>query len=146
MAYLSLNYHVVFSTRKREALIAKPWRSRLHEYMGGTIRGLGGAPMGQGGVADHVHLLFGLRATHRLCDVVREIKKASTRWVHDEIGLSSFLWQESYAAFTVDWRGIPILQRYIANQEEHHRKRTFREEFVTSIEAGGIEYDPRFLD
>jgi REP element-mobilizing transposase RayT len=102
--------------------------------------------MGQGGVDDHVHLLFGLRATHRLCDTIRETKKASTRWVHAEIGVASFAWQESYAAFTVDWRGIPIVRRYIANQEEHHRTRSFREELVTALEEAGIEYDPQFLD
>jgi putative transposase len=72
--------------------------------------------MGQGGVEDHVHLLFDLRATHRLCDVVREIKKASTRWVHAEIGVSKFAWQEPYAAFRVVWRGIPVVQRYIEDQ------------------------------
>jgi putative transposase len=146
MAYLSLNYHVVFSTKHRQPSIAASWRSRLHEYLGGTILGLGGAPLGQGGIEDHVHLLFGLRATHRLCDVVREIKKASSRWVHTEIGLDSFQWQESYAAFAVDWRGVPIVQRYIANQEAHHHTRSFREELVESLEKAGIEYDPQFLD
>jgi REP element-mobilizing transposase RayT len=146
MAYLSLNYHVVFCTRKREALIALPWRSRFHEYLGGTIRGLGGAPMGQGGIEDHVHLLFGLRGTHRLCDTVREIKKASTRWVHAEIGVRSFAWQESYAAFTVDWRGIPTVQRYIKNQEEHHRRRSYRDELVASLKEAEIPYDPQYVD
>ena len=146
MAYLSLNYHIVFSTKHRQNSIGRAWRPRLHEYLGGTVRGLGGAPMGQGGIADHVHLLFGLRATHRLCDIVREIKKASCRWVHHEIGLDSFLWQESYAAFTVDWRGVPIVQRYIANQEQHHRERSFREELVVALDEAGIEYDPQFLD
>ena len=123
MAYLSLNYHVVFSTKHRARSIERAWCGRLHRYLGGTISGLGGSPLGQGGVEDHVHLLFGLRATHRLCDVVREIKKASTRWVQNEIGMESFLWQESYAAFTVDWRGVPLVQRYIANQEQHHQVR-----------------------
>jgi putative transposase len=146
LAYLSLNYHVVFSTKHRAPSIDKKWRARLHQYLGGTIRGLGGSPMGQGGIEDHVHLLFGLRATHRLCDVVREIKKASTRWVHAEIGVSKFAWQESYAAFTVDWRGIPVVQRYIENQEEHHHGRSFRDELVASLDEAQIPYDPEYLD
>ena len=98
--YLSLHYHLVFSTRNREALISPDWRARLHEYLGGTVRGLGGFPEGVGGVADHVHLLVGLKATHCLSDVMRELKKASSTWVHKEAGLRAFAWQEGYAAFT----------------------------------------------
>src|SRR5258706_16402439 len=98
--YLSLHYHLVFGTKHREPIIAADWRSRLHDYLGGTIRGLGGFPEGVGGVADHVHLLVGLKATHCLADVMRELKKASSVWVHEEIG-EAFAWQEGYAAFTV---------------------------------------------
>ena len=146
VAYLSLNYHVVFSTKYRRPWIAGSWRPRLHEYLGGTIRRLGGAPLGQGGIEDHVHLLFGLRATHRLCDTVREIKKASTKWVHDEIKTESFLWQGSYAAFSVDYRGIAKVQRYIANQEDHHRQEESLPEIVRLLANEGVEYDPRFLE
>ena len=70
--YLSLHYHLVFGTKNREPLLAPAWRARLHDYLGGTIRGLGGYPEGVGGVADHVHLLVGLKATHCLADVLRE--------------------------------------------------------------------------
>lgn len=146
MAWLNLRYHVVFSTKHRNPMMSSNWRARLHSYMGGTISGLGGLPLGQGGIEDHVHLLFGLRATHRLCDVVREIKKASTRWVRAEIGLGFFLWQGGYAAFTVDWRGVAVVQRYIANQERHHRRMTFHQELVATLDDAGIPYDPRYLD
>ena len=74
--YLSLHYHIVFGTKDRVPMIDSSWRSRLHEYLGGTIRGLGGFPEEVGGVADHVHLLAGLKATHCLADVLRELKKA----------------------------------------------------------------------
>jgi REP element-mobilizing transposase RayT len=73
--YLSLHYHLIFATKERLPLIDSAWRARLHEYLGGTIRGLGGFPEGIGGIADHVHLLMGLKATHRLSDVMRELKK-----------------------------------------------------------------------
>src|SRR5450759_2705745 len=105
-----------------------PWRARLHEYLGGTIVGLGGFPQGIGGVADHVHLLVGLKATHVLADVLRELKKASSVWVHGQIGLPSFAWQEGYAAFTLSATVRQAVREYIANQEEHHRVRSFREE------------------
>jgi len=88
--YLSLHYHLVFGTKDRRPLIRPEWQSRLHDYLGGTIRGLGGFPQAIGGIADHVYLLFGLKATHCLADVMRELKKASSVWVHDEIGDPQF--------------------------------------------------------
>ena len=144
--YLSLHYHLVFSTKNREALIAPAWRARLHDYLGGTIRGLGGYPEGIGGVADHVHLLAGLKATHCLSDVMRELKKASSTWVHEEVALRAFAWQEGYAAFTVSATAREAVRSYIANQEEHHRVKSFREELVEMLDKAGIEYDPKYLD
>jgi REP element-mobilizing transposase RayT len=144
--FLSLHYHLVFGTKNREPLIAPDWQPRLHEYMGGTIAGLGGFPQGVGGVADHVHLLVGLKATHCLSDVLRELKKASSQWVHEEIGVQAFAWQEGYAAFTVGSTARSGVQGYIANQEEHHRVKSFREEWIELLEKAGIEYDPRYLD
>jgi REP element-mobilizing transposase RayT len=144
--YLSLHYHLVFGTKNREPLIAPEWRARFHDYLGGTIRGLGGFPEGVGGVADHVHLLIGLKATHCLADVLRELKKASSVWVHEEIGLRSFAWQEGYAAFTVSATSRDAVRHYIASQEEHHRVKSFREELVEMLNKAGIEYDPKYLD
>jgi REP element-mobilizing transposase RayT len=83
--HLSLHYHLVFSTKDRIASMHKDWRGRLHAYLGGIVNDLGGVPETIGGVEDHVHLLVGLRATHRLADVLRELKSASSRWVHTEI-------------------------------------------------------------
>src|SRR5437870_12497796 len=87
--------------RNQEPLIAAAWRDRLHAYLGGVIRTLDGVPEAVGGVADHVHLLVGLRATHTLADVLRETKSVSSAWVHDDVGVTSFAWQEGYGAFTV---------------------------------------------
>lgn len=144
--YLSLHYHLVFGTKNREPLVAPAWRSRLHDYLGGTIRGLGGFPEGVGGTADHVHLLVGLKATHCLADVMRELKKASSAWVHEEVGVPAFAWQEGYAAFTISATSREALRQYIAKQEEHHRVKTFREEVVEMLDKAGIEYDPKYLD
>src|SRR5438132_954892 len=112
--YLSLHYHIVFGTKDRDPFIAPEWRARLHEYLGGTIKGLGGFPQGIGGMADHVHLLVALKATHCLADVLRELKKASSVWVHEEIGMRTFAWQEGYAAFTVGATSRQAVQQYIA--------------------------------
>jgi putative transposase len=144
--YLSLHYHLIFSTQRRVPLIEHPWRSRLHNYLGGTIRGLGGFPQEVGGAMDHVHLLVGLKATHCLADLMRELKKASSAWVHEEIGRRSFTWQEGYAAFTVSATVREAVRQYIARQEEHHRTKSFREELVEMLNKAGIEYDPKYLD
>ena len=122
------------------------WRSRLHEYLGGTIWGLGGVPEEIGGIADHVHLLVGLKATHCLADVMRELKKASSMWVHDSLGLPQFAWQEGYAAFTVSATARASVERYIVNQEAHHPVTTFREEVIQMLEKAGVAYDPKYFD
>ena len=144
--YLSLDYHVVFGTKDRVPSIDAAWRARLHEYLGGTIRGLGGFPHEIGGVADHAHLLFGLKSTHCLADVMRELKKASSIWVHEEIGFRRFAWQDGYAAFTVSATARESVRRYIANQQEHHRLKTFRDEVIEMLEKAGVSYDPKYLD
>ena len=127
-------------------MIDTAWRKRLHEYLGGTVNCLHGHTQGVGGTEDHVHLLVGLKSTHCLADFMRELKKSSSMWVHDEIGFANFAWQEGYGAFTVSPPARGGVKRYIANQEEHHRKQTFREEFVDLLEQAGIEYDEKWLD
>ena len=144
--YLSLHYHLVFSTKLRAPLITAPLLPRLHDYLGGTVRGLGGFPQGVGGVADHVHLLVGLKATHCLADFMRELKKASSVWMHDEMGVAGFAWQEGYAAFTVSATAREGVQRYIANQPEHHRVKSSREELLELLEKAGVEYDAQYFD
>jgi putative transposase len=143
--HTSLLYHLVFATKDRQPLILAAWRSRLHEYLGGVVNGLGGTTQGVGGVADHVHLLVGLKPTHCLSDFMRELKKASSIWAANAAG-RAFQWQEGYAAFTVSASARPDVQRYIAGQEEHHRTRTFREELIEFLRKTGIEYDERYLD
>ena len=143
--YLSLHYHLVFGTKNREPFVAADWRSRLHVYLGGTISSLGGFPQGVGGVADHVHLLIGLKATHCLADVLRKLKKASSVWVHEQIGLPTFAWQEGYAAFTVSAsRGRR--SRSTSRIKRNITARSFREELVEMLAKSGIEYDPKYLD
>ena len=144
--FLALHYHIVFSTKDRAPLIDATWRERLHEYLGGTVNGLGGFSQGIGGVADHVHLLVGLKATHCLADFMRELKKASSVWVHEKIKLGAFAWQEGYGAFTVSPTARASVRRYIANQEEHHRTKTFREELVEFLVKAGVAFEDRYLD
>lgn len=144
--YLSLHYHLVFSTKNRVPWIDAACRERLHEYLGGTINGLGGFSQGIGGVTDHVHFLVGLKATHCLADVLRELKKESSVWVHEHCSLPEFAWQEGYSAFTVSPTARHGVRRYIANQEQHHQQRGFREELIDLLKAAAVDFDERYLD
>lgn len=113
--------------------------------MGGIIKDLGGIPEIIGGIEDHVHLLIGLRATHRLADVLREVKSASSKWMHEEMNKPLFSWQDGYGAFTVSASQIKAVKEYIAKQEEHHCKKTYQEEYRQFLDQSGIEYDERYL-
>jgi len=144
--YTSLHYHLIFSTKNRVPLIDPEWRGRLHEYLGGTIRGLGGMPETIGGVADHVHILTGLKPTHCLSEFMQELKKSATDWVHDELKMKLFYWQEGYAAFSVSATSRNGVRGYINDQENHHKKKSFRDELIELLAMSGIEYDPKYLD
>ena len=146
-SYTNLLYHLVFSTKDRRPLIDESLRSRLYEYLGGTIRGLGGIALEIGGIADHMHLLVRLRQDHAVSAVLRDLKANSSGWInqHELIGTQSFAWQTGYGAFTVSESQVEKVKQYIRNQEAHHHKSTFREEFVALLQAHGIEYDLEHL-
>jgi len=142
--FLSLHCHIVFSTKERRPHIKAGWRSRLHEYLGGTVRGMGVIPEIIGGVEDHVHLLVGLRATHRLADFMQELKKTSSIWSagqHEK----DFFWQEGYADFSVSWTHLDSVRHYIATQEERHRKTDFVAELRTLLDRNGVKYEEKHL-
>lgn len=143
--HLSLHYHIVFSTKERRETINDDWRNRLHAFIGGCIKTLGGIPEAVGGTRDHVHILIGLRATHRLGDVVREIKVASSKWIHDEIDHKLFSWQKGYGAFTVSGSQIENVKNYILRQEFHHRNKGFQDEYIGMLKQAKVEYDERYL-
>jgi REP element-mobilizing transposase RayT len=143
--HLSLHYHLVFSTKERRPQIAAEWRDRLHAYLGGTLRTLGGVAEAVGGTADHVHILAGLKATHCLADVLRDIKQTSSEWVHKTMGNRAFSWQEGYGGFTVSASNIPKVKNYVLRQEPHHKQKTFQEEYRELLIKSGIDFDERYL-
>ncbi len=143
--YVSLYYHIVFSTKSRRASIRELWQERLYCYLGGILRGLNGVSEGFGGTEDHIHILASLRAAHCLADVVRDLKSCSSKWVHEVIGNPLFGWQDGYGSFTVGKSQIEEVRQYIRNQKEHHRKKTFQEEFLDLLRENCIDYDERFL-
>jgi putative transposase len=143
--FTSLHFHVVFGTKNRKPFLTPDLLEPMHHYLGGCIRSIGGTPLEIGGVADHVHILTGLRPTHRLSDVLRDIKKGSSKWMHEEVRCPTFHWQDGYAAFSIGRTEIERVRRYVAKQAEHHAVKTFEEEYREMLKAYGIEFDERYL-
>jgi REP element-mobilizing transposase RayT len=138
--YFNLRMHIVFSTKDRRQFIAESWRSSLHEYLGGTARGLGTVAEAIGGIEDHVHLLVSYRPTLVISDFVRELKKASSVWSIEKHE-PQFGWQEGYSVFSVSASQKKKVAAYIENQAEHHRKVSSREELENFLRRHGIEYE-----
>jgi REP-associated tyrosine transposase len=145
-SYTNLLYHIVFSTKDRRPLITPDYEIRLHDYIGGTLRDAGGISLELNGTDDHIHLLAKLRPTRALSDVLRDLKANASGWMHDVFPeLSEFSWQRGYGAFTVSQSNVEEVSRYIARQKEHHRRVSFRDEFIQFLKANRIEYDERFI-
>jgi len=125
-------------------MIADTWRDDLHAYIGGILKNMTAVPEAIGGPGDHAHVLVGLRATHTLSDVVRQMKRGSSEWIHHH-RVRRLGWQEGYAAFTVSPSEINMVKEYIANQIEHHRKKTFEEEYVTLLRLSRVDFNERYL-
>ena len=143
--HVCLHCHFVFSTKNRQGWIQPSWQSRLFSYLGGIIRGLGGVPVAVGGLTDHAHILAGLIPTHRVSDVMRDIKSNSSEWIHTVIGCALFEWQKGYGAFTVGRAELETVKRYIFQQEDHHRKQTFQEEYLQLLRQHRIEFNEKYL-
>jgi len=144
--YLSLRNHLIFATKDRAPVIAAKWRAELHRYLGGIVKSLDGNANKVGGTDDHVHLLVELKATHTLSNFMRELKRASSIWVHTDVAFNDFAWQEGYAAITVSPSAFDEVRRYVENQEEHHRHRDSREELRALLDRAGINYDVRYFE
>jgi putative transposase len=141
----SLHCHIVFSTKHRLPQIKPEFQSRLFEYIGGILRNHSSPLIGAGGMPDHVHLLVSLGRAISVADAVRVVKSNSSGWIHDELRIRDFEWQTGYGAFAVSYSNIDQVKTYLANQEEHHRKQTFQEEFLEFLRRHNIEWDERYI-
>ncbi len=145
-SFTQLNYHIVFATKYRRPWIKDHFEERLYEYLGGIIRSHKGSLIQIGGTSDHLHLLTRLSPTLAVSDVIRAIKANSSKWVSEiPNGIPEFEWQKGYGAFTVSFSNMGSVQSYIRNQKEHHRTRTFQEEFIEILQKHQIEFRPEYL-
>ena len=138
--------HVVFAVKGRENLLEKPWRDEVFKYMAGIIKGKNQKPIIVNGVCDHVHLFIGLKPTMCLSDLVRDIKNNTTNFINDKkLTKSKFAWQEGYGAFSYSHSQMHNVYQYILNQEEHHLRKTFKEEYLDFLERFEVEHDEKYL-
>jgi putative transposase len=144
--YTSLYYHIIFSTKNRVSWINREIEQRLWEYIGGVARKHRMTAVQVGGAADHSHCLVLAPATLAPSQIAQFLKADSSRWIHEEFPkMRAFEWQDGYGAFTVGKSGVSSVIDYIANQREHHRLKTFQEEYLEFLKLHGVKYDPRYL-
>ena len=137
---------VVFTVKGWENLIGKEWKDELHKYIAGIIKGKEQKPIIVNGMPDHIHAFVGLRPAMAISDLVRDIKNNSSNFINEKrLVKGRFLWQEGYGAFSYSHSHIQNVYDYILNQEEHHRKKTFKEEYIDFLKKFEIDYNEKYL-
>src|ERR1044071_2828393 len=145
-SYTSLYHHFIFGTKNRQPLIGIELQERLYAYIGGIIRSEMGTLIAAGGMPDHIHLLASLHGQASTSELMRLVKTNSSKWVHESFDdRREFAWQDGYGAFSVSFSALDRVKQYIHEQEMHHRKLTFEEEFAEFLNKHNIPYDERYL-
>ncbi len=144
--YTQIYIQIVFAVRNRAALISPQWKERLHKYITGIVQNKGHKLLAINSMPDHLHIFIGMKPDEALSDLVRDVKRDSTNFVNEEIKPKSrFGWQEGFGAFSYSRSAIDTVVKYILNQEEHHRRKTFREEYESFLKEFAVEYDTRYV-
>jgi len=144
--YTQLYFHIVFAVKGRANLIAAHWKDELYKYVAGIITNKNQKLMIINGMPNHVHLLVGTKPTCNLSDLVRDIKANSSKWINEkQFVAGKFEWQTGFGAFTVSQSGVNKVIDYIKNQEEHHKSKTFKDEYIDFLKAYEIEYKPEYI-
>jgi REP element-mobilizing transposase RayT len=144
--YSQIYIQIVFAVKGRENLVTREYKNELHKYIAGIIKGKEQKPIIINGMPDHIHAFVGLKPSMRISDLVRDIKNNSTNFINENKYVQGkFSWQEGYGAFSYSHSQIDDVYNYILNQEDHHKKKTFREEYLDFLRKYEIEYDEKYL-
>ncbi len=144
--FTQLYVHIIFSVENREKLLGEEIRQEVYAYIGGIIKNQGQKPIIINGTSDHIHILMGLKPDKAISDLVREIKSNSTNFINEKrLTLTKFRWQTGFGAFTCCHSHLTGIADYIKNQEEHHRKRTFTEEYKEFLDEYQIQYNEKYV-
>ena len=139
--------HIVFSTKRRYPFLAnREFRNEMHRYIGGTCNAIGCPVIAVGGAADHVHILCLLSRTRSVAEVVMDMKGQSSKWAKQvRLSLRKFQWQRGYGVFSVSESAVETVRSYINNQEEHHRRKSFKEEYLGFLEEHHVSFEEQYL-
>jgi putative transposase len=144
--YTQLHIQLVFAVKYRAALIQKEWKERLHQYITGILQKNEHKMLQINSMPDHIHIFIGLRPQQSISALVQNVKSESSKWIKDnKLCKSSFAWQEGFGAFSYSKSHVDRVIRYIQNQEIHHKKETFLDEYRRMLKAFEIEYDERYI-
>ncbi len=144
--YSQIYIQIVFAVRGRGNLIAREWRDELYKYISGIIKAKGQKPIIVSGMPNHVHAFIGLRPAMAVSDLVRDVKNNSSNFINGKKWVRGrFSWQEGFGAFSYSHSQIDAVYKYILNQEQHHKKRTFRQEYLSFLKKFNVPYEARYL-
>jgi putative transposase len=144
--YTQIHIQFVFAVKYRAALIQKDWKDRLHQYITGIIQSNDHKMLQVNSMPDHIHIFIGMRPTQSIASLVQNLKTETSKWIkQNKFCKSSFAWQEGYGAFSYSKSHVPDVIRYIQNQETHHTKETFMDEYRKMLKAFGIDYNEQYI-
>ena len=144
--YTQIHIQSVFAVKYRIGIIQSDWKEELYKYITGIVQAYNHKLLAINGMPDHLHVFFGMRPTQSLSDLMQDIKGSSSKWINDKrLTKCYFEWQEGYGAFSYGRSQLNAIYNYIANQEIHHKKRTFRDEYKTLLKKFDIRYDEKYL-
>lgn len=144
--YTQIHLHFIFAVKFRQGQIQHHWKERLYQYITGIIQNSGHKLIIINGTPDHVHILIGMRPEQSISNLMQDVKSSSSKWINEQkFTKEKFAWQEGYGAFSHSRSQLPRLIRYIENQEEHHRKKTFQQEYLEILEELKVPYDLKYV-
>jgi putative transposase len=144
--YTQIHIQAVFAVQNRDCIINNSWKDELYKYITGIVKNNQHKPLAINGMPDHVHVLFGMRPSQSLSDLMQDIKGSSSKWINEKKFLKfKFSWQEGYGAFSYSKSQLPKIINYINNQEAHHKKKSFIEEYTNFLQAFNVDYDERYI-
>jgi REP element-mobilizing transposase RayT len=144
--YTQIHIQTVFAVKNRQSLIGDEWKEDLYKYMTSIIQNNNHKLLQINGMPDHVHILFGLRPVQAISNLMKQVKQDSSKWINqNRLPRGKFSWQEGYGAFSYSKSQLPRVIKYIQNQQEHHKTKSFREEYLALLKTHGVDYDERYI-
>jgi len=144
--YTQIHIHAVFAVQNRQSLISPKWKDELYKYITGTIQNYDHKVLQINGVPDHIHILFGMRPTQSLSDLMKIVKQDSSKWINQKGFIDGiFSWQSGFGGFSYSLKDVSNVINYIKNQEAHHATKTFREEYLQLLKDFDVEFDNHYI-